>query len=197
MNASADRKRPAVFIDRDGTLNREIEGALSRPEQLEIAPAAARALRSLGDAGFRLVVITNQSAIARGELDHERLARVHEALALELERDGATIDLFVACPHHESEGFAPYRRLCPCRKPRPGMLLDAAERLDLDLAKSFVIGDAERDLEAGRAVGARGVLVASGKGTRELERMRAAGRAPDFCANDLADAAAWIVTQGK
>src|SRR6185295_3940561 len=98
---------------------------------------AGGALRVLAAAGFALVVITNQSAIARGELDHERLARVHEALRAKLEGDGVEIDLFVVCPHHDSEGFAPYRRVCPCRKPRPGMLLEAAERLELDLERSW------------------------------------------------------------
>lgn len=185
--------RRAVFVDRDGTLNREIEGALASPEQVELAPGAAEALASLARAGFALVVVTNQSAIARGELDHERLARVHRHMAAELARGGAAIDLFVACPHHETEGLPPYRRACACRKPEPGMLHDAARRLGLDLARSWLVGDALRDLAAGRAVGARTVLVATGKGARELERARREGSAPELFVEDLAAAARAIL----
>ncbi|MBI5432223.1 MAG: HAD-IIIA family hydrolase [Planctomycetes bacterium] len=195
--------RRAVFVDRDGTLNREIEGALASPEQLELAPDAARALASLSAAGFALVVVTNQSAIAQGWLDHERLARVHRAIADELALGGARIDLFVACPHHDREGLPPYRRACACRKPQPGMLHDAARRLGLDLQRSWLVGDALRDLAAARAVGARTVLVATGKGARELERARAEGGGPELYVADLAAAASAILaaeradSQGK
>ncbi|MCK6446290.1 MAG: HAD family hydrolase [Planctomycetes bacterium] len=185
--------RRAVFVDRDGTLNREIEGALASPEQLELVPHAAEALATLARAGFAIVVVTNQSAIAVGALDHERLARVHRALADELARQGATIDLFVACPHLDRDGLPPYRRACPCRKPKPGMLLDAAERLGLDLARSWLVGDALRDVAAGRAVGARTVLVATGKGEREHARALVEGGGAEFFVADLAQAARTIV----
>lgn len=188
--------RRAVFVDRDGTLNREIEGALADPQQLELLPGAARAIARLNDAGLAVVVPTNQSAIARGELDVERLARVHAALSERLASEGAHVDLFLHCPHHESEGFAPYRRACACRKPRPGMLLEAAQRLGLDLARSWVIGDAARDLAAGDAVGANGILVATGKGERERAEMERLGHPPRFFARDLAAAVERVLAAG-
>lgn len=185
--------RRAVFVDRDGTLNREIDGALAAPEELELFPHAAEALASLSRAGFAIVVVTNQSAIAVGALDHERLARVHRALADELALGGAAVDLFVACPHLDRDGLPPYRRACECRKPKPGMLLEAAARLGLDLPRSWLVGDALRDVAAGRAVGARTVLVATGKGAREHARSLVEGGGADFFVADLAAAARTIL----
>jgi len=185
-----------VFLDRDGTLNHEVAGALSRPEEIELLPGAAAALKALAEAGFVRVLVTNQSAIARGELDPERLARVHAGLARVLARDGAGFELCLWCPHHPSEGLPPYRRACRCRKPEPGLLHLAARRLGLDLGASWIVGDAERDLEAGRRVGARGVLVGTGKGQAERARLERAGRLPQHFAADLTAAAQLILAGG-
>ncbi|MCE9594932.1 MAG: HAD-IIIA family hydrolase [Planctomycetes bacterium] len=197
MSGGVRARRRAVFVDRDGTLNRELVETLARPEQLDLVPGAGEALAALREAGFAVVVVTNQSAIARGELDHERLARVHAALAERVEQDGGRIDLFLACPHHESDGLAPYRRTCACRKPRPGMLLEAAQRLDLDLTRSWLVGDALRDLAAARAVGARTVLVATGKGASEMERAKKEGGAPDVFVPDLVAAVRAILAEAQ
>jgi D-glycero-D-manno-heptose 1,7-bisphosphate phosphatase len=191
LGAAAPRR--AVFLDRDGTLNRDLPRAVARPEDLVLLPGAADALRALERAGFARVVVTNQSAIARGDLDPERLGHVHAALSGLLARAGAGIELWGWCPHHPSEGLPPYRRACRCRKPEPGLLQAAARRLGRDLAASWIVGDAERDLLAGASVGARGVLVGTGKGGAERERLERAGRPPRYFAPDLAAAAELIV----
>jgi D-glycero-D-manno-heptose 1,7-bisphosphate phosphatase len=185
-----------VFLDRDGTLNRELASAVARPEELELLPGAAAALRALGQAGFARVIVTNQSGVARGELDPERLAHVHAALARLLEHEGAGLELCLWCPHHPSEGWPPYRRACRCRKPEAGLLQAAARRLGLDLGASWIVGDAERDLLSGERVGARGVLVGTGKGRAERERLERAGRPPRYFAPDLAAAVDLILREG-
>lgn len=164
------RARAALFLDRDGTLNREVEGALSRPEQLELLPGAVLALRRIQSAGCAAVVLTNQSAIARGWMTHYDLERVHAALLGRLAAEGVGVDGILHCPHLESGGLPPYHRVCGCRKPAPGLLLEAAALWNLDLSRSWVIGDALRDLDAGAALGLRGILVRTGKGEREAAR---------------------------
>lgn len=193
---SAPALRPAVFLDRDGTLNVEREGALGRPADLELLPGAARAVARLNAAGMPVVVVSNQSAIGRGWMDHERLAAVRHELGERLAREGAHVDLWRTCPHHPEAALPPYRRACACRKPRPGMLLDAARALGLDLARSWIVGDAERDLLAGAAVGARGILVRTGKGALERDRLEREGRPPALCARDLGEAVEWILRPG-
>jgi len=162
--------RAALFLDRDGTLNREVEGALSRPEQLELLPGALEALRRIQASGRAAVVLTNQSAIARGWMTHFELERVHSALQERLAAEGLHLEGILHCPHLDSGGLPPYHRVCACRKPAPGLILEAAALWNLDLARSWVIGDALRDLEAGAALGLRGILVRSGKGEREAAR---------------------------
>jgi D-glycero-D-manno-heptose 1,7-bisphosphate phosphatase len=154
--------RAAVFLDRDGTVNREVD-YLAHPDQLELLPGAAEAIKRLNQSGRPVVVVTNQSGIARGKLDEATLARVHERLDALLAGFDAHIDAYYACPHHPEHGEAPYRATCSCRKPLPGMLLRAAAEHDLDLSSSWMVGDSLRDVEAGRAAGTRAILVATGK----------------------------------
>jgi D-glycero-D-manno-heptose 1,7-bisphosphate phosphatase len=188
-------RRPAVFLDRDGTLVREVD-YLRAPAELELLAVGA-GLRALAEAGFALVLVTNQSGVARGYLDEETLAAIHSRLAELLAREGVALEGVEYCPHHPEHGAPPYRADCDCRKPRPGMLLRAAERLGLDLARSWTIGDSERDLLAGEAAGLRGgVLVRTGKGEEELRRLRRAGAAPPRFAFGLEDAAAQILSAG-
>ena len=169
--ARTSGRRAAVFFDRDGTLVREVEGALSKPAQLELLAGAAQSVQRANQAGFAALVVTNQSAIARNWMTHFELERVHAGLCERLLEQGARLDAILHCPHLESGGFAPYRRVCSCRKPAPGLLLLAAERFDLDLARSWVIGDALRDLAAAAAAGARSILVRTGKGEHEAARL--------------------------
>lgn len=150
-------RHPAVFLDRDGTLI-EDPGYPSRPEQIRILGGTARGLDRLAGAGFKLVVITNQSAVARGILTENELTRFHEALDAQLNLLGVHVDAYYACPHHPDPAKAQRRDLavdCECRKPKPGMILRAAEDLGLDLASSWVVGDSWRDVGAGQAAGVR------------------------------------------
>ena len=184
----------AAFLDRDGTLIDELE-FLRQPADLRLLPGAAEGVRVLCEGGYKTVVVTNQSGIARGLLDEVTLAEIHGRLRHELERAGARLDAILYCPHHPDYGPAAYRRTCECRKPAPGLVLRAARELELDLPRSWMIGDSLRDLECARAAGLAGsVLVLTGKWRAELldappgERLRTA---PDLLA-----AANWLV-QGK
>lgn len=176
-------KRPAVFLDRDGTIVRDA-GYLRSPEGLLLLPGAAAAIRSLRDGGFAVVVTTNQSGIARGFFDEKTLSRIHARLQELLAAEGAGLDGIFFCPHHPEEGHPPYRRDCDCRKPKPGLLLRAASVLNLDLARSYAVGDGTRDLEAALAAGVRFVSLG-------FADSRAVHRAPD-----LAGAARWILDRG-
>lgn len=189
--------RPAVFLDRDGTLNRELEGALARPEQLELLPGALEGAARLARAGWALVVVTNQSAVARGLCSLDDVRAVHADLAARLGAAGAAPAGIYLCPHHPELGDAPYRRACACRKPAPGLLRRAARELALDLSRSWMVGDALRDLRAGLAVGARAVLVGTGKGAREAPRLGELEGPPPARARDLAEAADLILAQGR
>lgn len=167
--------RPAIFFDRDGTLTVEKDWIV-RPDELELLPGAAEAVRAARDAGYATVVVTNQSAVARGMIDEAELAAIHAHLAELLAARGAALDAVYACPHHPTEGVGARKVECECRKPKPGLLLRAARELGLDLARSFIVGDAERDVAAGAACGVRGILVATGKGAAERARLAREGR---------------------
>jgi histidinol-phosphate phosphatase family protein len=180
---SGGARRPAVFLDRDGTLVEDVD-YLTRPEDLRLIPGAAEAVAALNRAGFAVVLVTNQSAVARGWLAEETLEEIHRLLREELARQGAQLDGVYVCPHHPTEG---------CRKPAPGLLVRAARELDLELARSIAIGDAARDLDAARAIGLPGVLVLTGQGTRQLDLLAREGRAPAHVARDLAAAARILI----
>ena len=176
--------RPAAFLDRDGTIVREVD-FLTDPEQLELLPGAARALRRLERAGYARVLITNQSGVARGYLSEARLHEVHRQLRRMLSEAGASLDAIYYCPHHPSAGEPPYRRACDCRKPAAGMLERATDALGLDPRRSFTVGDSLRDLQAAAPLGIEGVLVETGKGSAMLDRLREAGEALPPHAPDL------------
>ncbi len=153
--------RPAVFLDRDGCI---IEDAdyLTEVEQIRVLPGVTEALRLLRDAGYLLLVVTNQSAIARGWLTEEKLHVIHRALDEQLAADGARVDAYYHCPHLP-DGTAPgYAVPCNCRKPAPGMLEQATAEWHVDTARSWMIGDSERDVQAGAVVGCRTILIGTG-----------------------------------
>ena len=181
-------RRPAVFLDRDGTLNVE-KGRLRSPERLELLPGAGSALRSLREAGFLLVVLTNQPVIARGEASEADIAAIHRRLEWELGKQGAYLDGIYVCPHHPDSGFAGERTelkfRCECRKPGSGLFERACRDLDIDPAGSWMIGDQTRDIEAARRVGLRSILVRTGLAGRDGQFPCA----PDHIAEDLAGAA--------
>ena len=155
---------PALFLDRDGVLIEEVE-YLAKLELVKLIPGAAAVVRRANDAGWRVVIVSNQSGVARGLFPESFLAEVHREIARQLlEKTGATVDASYYCPHHPSEGQGVYRIACDCRKPKPGMLLRAAQELGIDLAESWMIGDRRTDLEAGAAAGCRTILVRTGYG---------------------------------
>ena len=187
--------RPAVFIDRDGTLTEEV-GYVNHPSRLRLLPRSAEAVRRLNQAGVAAVVATNQAGVARGYFSEDVLHAVNAALVAQLEQAGARLDGLYVCLHHPSEGVAPYRAACECRKPQPGLLLRAAEELGLDLAASTMVGDKASDLEPGRRVGARAVLVLTGYGRGEWEyRREQFAVPPDHVAADLLDAVEWALAK--
>ena len=189
----------AVFFDRDGTLTREGEW-LRHPSELELVPGVGAALARLHAAGLKLVMVTNQSAVARGLITLAELDLIHDHLRALLAQDGGVLDGIYSCPHHPTEGIAPFRRECDCRKPKPGLVLQAARELGLDCHASWMVGDAARDLEAGWAAGTRGILVATGKGQTEREVLLARGTPPDAYVADVPAAAELILrelAQGK
>jgi D-glycero-D-manno-heptose 1,7-bisphosphate phosphatase len=187
--------RPAVFLDRDGTLIDD-PGYLDALDQIRLYPWTADALRLLRRAGFALVVITNQSGVARGLFPETFVGEVHAALDAELARGGAAIDAWLFCPHHMSGDDERYRLACDCRKPKPGLAHRAAAALDLDLARSVVVGDRWSDVGLARAIGAAAVMVETGAGARQARRP-VAGLAPDVLLPSLAEAASWILRERR
>src|SRR5262245_42576286 len=160
--------RSAVFIDRDGTLTDEV-GYVNHPSRLRLLPRSAAAVRRLNAAGVAVVVATNQAGIARRNFPQDVLAAVNHARVSQLKDEGAHLDVVYVCPHHPTEGEPPYRMVCVCRKPKPGLLLRASADLGLDFERSMLVGDKGSDLVAARAVGARSVLVLTGYGLGEWE----------------------------
>lgn len=151
-------RQKAVFLDRDGTLNRYV-GFLTEPEQLELLPGVAEAIRRINQSGYLAIVVTNQPVIARGECTWENLQEIHNRMETLLGKEGAFVDGIYVCPHHPDKGFEgerpEYKRLCDCRKPQPGLLLQAARDFNIDLGSSYMIGDSGADVQAGQNAGCR------------------------------------------
>jgi len=186
-----------VFLDRDGTINEEV-GYLSKLEQLRLIPGAAQAIRRLNDAHYLVVLVTNQSGIARGYFSEEFVRETHELLKAMLAREGARIDAAYYCPHHPKAGDSSYTRMCECRKPGIGMIEQAVSDLRIDVRNSFVIGDKWSDVELGQRAGAHAILVGTGYGADDPGNKRPDRvREPDLIALSLKDAADWILRHEK
>lgn len=183
--------RPAVFLDRDGTINEE-KNYLHRIEDFQFIPGAAEAIRQLNRAGFLVLVVTNQSGVARGYFPLAAVETLHRHLARQLAEAGARVDGFYVCPHHPTAGQGELRRSCSCRKGDPGMLLQAAEEHGVDLARSYMIGDKEADVEAGERAGCTPLLVLTGYGQQTV-RSLSPERAAAF--GNLKEAADFICRQ--
>jgi mannose-1-phosphate guanylyltransferase/phosphomannomutase len=158
----------AVFLDRDGVINEEVD-LLHREDQLVLIPGAAAAIRSLNDAGVLAVVVTNQPVVARGLCTDEDVQRIHQRLREMLANESrAHLDAICYCPHHpethHADGNPAYRGPCDCRKPNIGMLAQARKRFGLDYARCFLVGDSTRDIQAGKNAGCRTILVRTGFG---------------------------------
>ena len=184
--------RSAIFIDRDGTINKDI-GYVSRLEELIIYPWAAEAIRLINESELKAIVVTNQSGIARRLYTEDILSAIHDRMKSELAREGAQVDAIYYCPHHPEIGGERYRRFCECRKPRPGMLLQAAREHGIDLARSFVIGDKASDINLAASAGARGVLVMTGYGRETIANSQRWPCEPAFMADNLLEAVKLIL----
>lgn len=184
----AAQLRPAIFLDRDGTINVE-KDYLYRVDEFEFIPGVPEAIARLNGAGYLVVVVTNQSGVARGYYTLADVERLHRHLNDLLAPCGASVDAFYVCPHHPTAGEGDFRCDCDCRKGEPGLLLQAAAEHGIDLARSFMIGDKRADLEAGGRAGCRALLVRTGYGART--ELAGVGKTPVF--DDLSNAVDYIL----
>ena len=181
----------AVLLDRDNTIIRD-PGYLDDPDGVILLPGAGEAIRSLSESGFKIVVVTNQSGIARGLLTEETLDQIHDEMKSQLAQKGAKLDGLYFCPYHVDGSVMAYAKDSDLRKPKPGMLLKAAEELDINLAESWMIGDTESDMAAGKAAGCRTVLIRLPSRDTGIQDPRHA----DFSARNLVDAARIVSREG-
>jgi len=184
--------RPALFLDRDGVINVEVE-YLSDPDRVALIPGVAAAIAEVNRAGVPVVVVTNQSGIARGTYGAPELAAVTARLGQLLGAAGARVDATYHCPHHPAGSIRELAILCDCRKPGPKLVLDAARDLDLDVPRSVLVGDKASDLGAARAAGCAAVLVRTGYGAAEENTL--VGLEPDAVFDDLAAATPWLLSR--
>jgi D-glycero-D-manno-heptose 1,7-bisphosphate phosphatase len=194
------KKNVAVFLDRDGTINEEV-GYLDSLDKLKIIPAAYEAIKLINFSGMKTVVISNQAGVARGFFTEEFVNIVNNTLLADLQKKGAIIDKFYFCPHHPADGKGIYLQNCNCRKPAPGMLLQAAQELNIDLTNSYFVGDRFIDMETAKKVGATGILVRTGYGADLLQDdgpdKATPESKPDFIAADILEAVQWILKDRK
>lgn len=183
MHAQVEKnQKTAVFLDRDGTINVDT-GYLSNPDELTLIEGSSEAVKKLNGYGLKVIVVSNQSGAGRGYFTASDIASVNARLAELLEKDGARIDGAYYCPHRPDED-------CPCRKPRPGMVLKAAVEHGVDPGVSYVVGDKASDVELARNTGAKSVLVMTGMGKGEAAKLSVP---PDHIAADLMAAVEWIL----
>ncbi|HEX2267435.1 MAG TPA: HAD family hydrolase [Actinomycetota bacterium] len=186
-------KQPAVFLDKDGTLVENVPYSAD-PVKMRLCPGAAEGIRMLGEAGFRLFVVSNQSGVARGHFGEHELVGVEARLRTLMGQAGVKLDAFYYCPHHPEGSVAEYSLACDCRKPEPGMILNAGRDHAIDLAGSWLIGDILDDVEAGRRAGCRTILIDNG---HETEWRTSPDRTPDHVAANLIEAAEIILSASQ
>jgi D-glycero-D-manno-heptose 1,7-bisphosphate phosphatase len=179
-------KYPAVFLDRDGTINEEM-GYINDLSRLRLLPGVAEALKLLKNYGFKLIVVTNQSGPARGYFPEELVFKANELLQKRLKKRGVSIDDFFVCLHHPEEN-------CSCRKPKPGLIMQALEKYPIDLRSSYLIGDKIVDIETAKNLGIKSILVLTGYGKGELKYVAPQKKIyPDFVAKNLKEASELII----
>lgn len=188
---------PAVFLDRDGTINEQM-GYVNHLSRFHLLPGVGQAINNLNQYGLPVVVVTNQSGLARGYFPETLLTAVHTEMHRLLAKEEARIDGLYVCPHHPEAQEERYRLACACRKPKTGLLEQAAREMGLDLHRSYMVGDRWSDLRCGAAAGATTILVLTGYGRGDLAYI-GPGQAvqPDYVADDLAEAVRWIIAREK
>lgn len=183
----------AVFMDRDGTVSKEI-GYVNHPHRYELLPRTSMAIKKLNELGIKAILATNQAGVARGYFKEEMIAQVHDKLEDLLKSEGAYLDAIYYCRHHPRVGQGEYKKECNCRKPEPGMLLKGEEEFGVDLTKSYMIGDKISDVEVAHRVGAKGILVLTGYGIGDYQNASDGWKVdPDYIAEDLFDAVEWLL----
>lgn len=180
--------KPAVFVDRDGVICENRADYVKSWTEFAFIPGSIEALASLSNAGMRVFIVTNQSAVGRGHISRRQLDVIHEKMLDVLAGAGAKIEGILVCPHHPDDR-------CDCRKPKPGLLTDAALRFKVSLDGSVMVGDHRDDIEAGAAAGCETVLVKTGRGAQTVAERRWGAAKPGFVADDLVDAAIWILAR--
>ncbi len=180
-----------VFLDRDGVINRDSPDYIKSWEEFEFLPGSLEAMALLTQNGFRIMVITNQSVIGRGMADPETLSRTHRLMSEAVATQGGRIHDIFFCPHSPEDG-------CSCRKPAPGLILKARDTYDIDLSDAVMVGDSVKDIECARNAGCgRSILVRTGNGLSAIKTLSEKGLLPDYQADDLRDAAHWILRQTR
>lgn len=187
-----DKRNKAIFLDRDGTII-EDRDYLSSPDEIKLLSGSAKAVKMINELGFKAVVVTNQSGVARGIFPEEQVEVIHRRLEELLRAKGARIDAFYYCPHHPTEGKGRYRTECLCRKPETGMIDAAVRDFYLDPSQSYVIGDKLIDIELAQRAGAGGILVKTGYGRKEIQSLsHNSTLCPIHIAEDILGAVEWI-----
>ncbi len=186
----------AVFLDRDGTINEEV-GYLTDLSKLRLIPGAGAAITRLNHAGYKVILVTNQSGVARGYFPESLVLEAHKRLTHMLEREGAVLDGIYYCPHHPTAGNTGYTIVCDCRKPGTGLVDRAVKDFDIDINHSFLVGDKWSDVELAQRAGVHSILVMSGfspddPGNKRPEHVED----PDFTARTIAEAVDWIMRRG-
>ncbi|MCX5750060.1 MAG: D-glycero-beta-D-manno-heptose 1,7-bisphosphate 7-phosphatase [Candidatus Saganbacteria bacterium] len=186
----------AVFLDKDGTINEDL-GYINDPRDLKLIPGSAEAIKMLNDAGYKVIVISNQSGIARGYIQENMIQTLNKILHKHILNGGGHVDSIYYCPHHPEIGLHPYKKNCDCRKPSPGMLKRGAKEHGIDLSQSYMIGDRVSDIEAGKNAGCKTILTLTGYGKEEQKALHEKQITPDHVAKDLLEAVKWVLSNDR
>jgi len=182
----------AVFLDRDGTINEEM-GYINHVSRFKIFNYVPQAIRLLNEAGYKVIVVTNQSGVARGYFSEELVNKLHQSLIEKVKESSAEIDKIYYCPHHPTEGLRKYRLDCECRKPKTGMIEKARREFNLDMSSSYLIGDRYKDIVFGKKTGLHSIIVLTGYGRGEYTYQRGSWKIrPDHISENLLEAAKYI-----
>jgi D-glycero-D-manno-heptose 1,7-bisphosphate phosphatase len=189
-------KKKAVFLDRDGTINKDV-GYPSSFSMIEIFPYSFEAIRKINEAGLLAVIVSNQSGIGRGLIAEKDLHDIHQKLRAIFAKHNAYFDGVYYCPHYRLSSMPQYRKNCQCRKPNPGMGLQAASDLNIDMSYSYMVGDKVEDILFGLNIQAKPILLLTGFGRKALPKLQQKGILPAYVAQNLLDAANWILQREK